>query len=151
MIAYKNLKDILDLTIRWEKKLKDFYDVAEQAFLNKDSKKAVEVLRDNLLRRLEVLQNINFEDFGKTEWIRYAADYKEDELIPIKRVSRNSEPKNIFKQILEYEVKLRDFYSGIAQNLITAKQKELFQSLASFKDEQIFEISRFMERYDLSK
>ncbi len=151
MIAFKNLKDILNITIKWEQKLKDFYDVAEFALRNKESKKAVGLLKENLLRRLDVLKNINLDDFGKTGWIRYASDYREDELIPIHKISRDSNPKEIFLQILDYETKLKSFYSTIYSKLVAAKQKELFESLVNFKDEQIHEINNFMDTYVLEK
>ncbi len=147
VIAFKNLKDILDLTIKWENKLKDFYDVAEFAFQNEESKRVIGILRENLLKRLGVLKGINIDDYGKTAWIRFASDYKDDELIPIRKISRDSVPKDIFMKILDYETKLRDFYAGIHNKLVTDKQRELFESLVNFKNEQIFEINKFMEGY----
>lgn len=147
MISFKDLKDILSITIKWEGKLKDFYDVAEFALSNEESKKAVSGLRSNLLKNLDVLKNIDLKNYGKTEWVRYASDYKDDELIPIRKVSRDSTPEEIFSQILEYQAKLKEFYSMIVSKLISVKQKELFESLAAFKDEQIFETKRFMESF----
>ena len=135
----------MDLTIKWEKKLKDFYDVAEFALRNDESKRVVAILRENLVNRLEITKNINLNDYGKTEWIQYAPDYKDDELIPIKTISRDADPKDIFNQILDYEKKLKSFYATIAQKLVVAKQKDLFESLALFKDEQIFEITKFLD------
>jgi hypothetical protein len=147
VISFKDLKDILIITIKWESKLKDFYDVAEFALSNEESKKVVSGLRSNLLKNLDVLNSIDLKNYGKTEWVRYASDYKDDELIPIKKVSRDSTPGEIFSQILEYQTKLKNFYSMIVSKLISVKQKELFESLAAFKDEQIFETKRFMERF----
>lgn len=151
MISFKNLEDILNITIKWEIKLKDFYDVAEFALQNKESKKVVAVLRENLLKNLEVLKNINISSFGKMGWIRYAPDYKDEDLIPIQKISRESTPDEIFTQILEFEIKLKNFYSTILNKLVTIKQKELFESLAAFKDEQIFEINKFMDRFNQEK
>ncbi len=144
MIAFKNLKDILDITIKWENKLKDFYDVSELALRNIESKEVVTTLRQNHVKNLEILKNINVSNYGKTEWVRYAPDYKEEELIPIRKITRDSNPEQIFTQILEYEIKLREFYSSILNNLVTRKQKELFDSLVKFKDEQIFGIKKLM-------
>ena len=139
----------MDLTIKWEKKLKDFYDVAEFALRNDESKRVVALLRENLVTRLEIIKNINLNDYGKNEWVQYAPDYKDDELIPIKTISRDADPKDIFTQILEYEKKLQSFYEAIAKKLVVAKQKELFESLALFKDEQIFEINKFLDSFDI--
>ena len=148
MLAFTNLKEIMDLTIKWEKMLKDFYDVAEFALRNDESKRVVAILRENLVNRLEITKNINVNNYGKTEWIQYAPDYKDDELIPIKTISRDAEPKDIFHQILDYEQKLKSFYAIIAQKLVVAKQKDLFESLALFKDEQIFEINKFLDSFN---
>jgi hypothetical protein len=147
VIAFKNLKEILERTVKWEKKLKDFYDVAEFALSNKESKQVVVLLRENLLNRLDILKKINLDDYGKTEWIRYAPDYKDDELIPVKTISRDADPLMIFTQILEYEQKLREFYKTISEKLVVLKQKDLFESLVKFKDEQIFEINNFMANF----
>ena len=147
MLAFTNLKEIMDLTIKWEKKLKDFYDVAEFALRNNESKRVVAFLRENLVDRLEITKNINLNDYGKTEWVQYAPAYKDDELIPTKTISRDADPKDIFHQILDYEKKLKGFYETIAQKLVVAKQKDLFESLALFKDEQIFEINKFLDSY----
>ena len=115
MISFKDLKDILNLTINWEVKLKDFYDVAEFALSNEESKKVISGLRSNLTKNLDVLKNIDLKNYGKTEWVRYASDYRDDELIPIKKVSRDSAPEEIFSQILEYQTKLKDFYLMIVK------------------------------------
>ena len=147
MIAFKNLKEILQLTVKWETKLKDFYDVAEFALRNKESKRVVVLLRENLLNRLDVLKRVDLDDYGKTEWIRYAPDYKDSELIPVQTISRDADPLVIFTQILEYEQKLREFYKTIHDKLVVAKQKDLFESLVKFKDEQIFEINSFMTNF----
>jgi hypothetical protein len=147
VIAFKNLKEILQITVKWEKKLKDFYDVAEFALRNKDSKQVVVLLRENLLNRLDVLKKINLDDYGKTEWVRYAPDYKDSELIPVQTISRDADPVMIFTQILEYEQKLRDFYKTIHDKLVVSKQKDLFESLVKFKNEQIFEINSFTANF----
>jgi hypothetical protein len=41
---------------------------------------------------------------------------------------------------LDFESKLKSIYSSIANNLISRTQKELFESLVLFKEEQIEEI-----------
>ncbi len=145
MIAYKNLKDIINITIKWEEKLKDFYDVAEFALIDSESKKIVRVLRDNLLKDLNILKNVDVNSFGAISWVQYARDYKEEDLIPKKKITRNSTPEEIFTHILKYVENLRDFYSHIHDNISNDRQKELFKSLILFKDEQIHEINKFMK------
>ena len=147
MISFRNLQDILQITMRWEKKLKDFYDVAELAMRSDESKRVVALLKDRLSAKMDVLQNIDMKKFGTTEWIRYAPDYKDEDLIPIGAIQRESSPQELFTHLLGYEEKLQNVYTRIAETLITQRQKELFESLAQFKGEQIEEITRLMANY----
>jgi hypothetical protein len=140
MIAFKSLSEILKTMLGWENKLKDFYDVAEYALQNEKSKKAVQTLRERHENKLEILQRVDPASHGKTEWVRYAPSYKEDELIPIGKIHRDAEPEEIFEHLLDYEEKLKNVYASIATSLITRSQKELFESLVLFKEEQIQEI-----------
>jgi hypothetical protein len=140
MIAFKSLSEILKTMLGWENKLKDFYDVAEYALQNEKSKKAVQTLRERHENKLEILQRVDPASHGKTEWVRYAPSYKEEELIPIGKIHRDAEPEEIFEHLLDYEDKLKNVYASIANSLITRSQKELFESLVLFKEEQIEEI-----------
>ena len=140
MIAFKSLSEILKTMLGWENKLKDFYDVAEYALQNENSKKAVRTLRERHANKLEILQRVDPASHGKTEWVRYAPSYKEEELIPIGKINRDSQPEEIFEHLLDYEDKLKIVYASIANSLITRSQKELFESLVLFKEEQIEEI-----------
>jgi hypothetical protein len=140
MIAFKSLSEILNTMLGWENKLKDFYDVAEYALQNEKSKKTVQTLRERHVNRLEILRGVDPCSHGKTEWVRYAPSYKEDDLIPVGKIRRDAEPGEIFEHLLDYESKLKSIYSSIANNLISRSQKELFESLVLFKEEQIQEI-----------
>ncbi len=151
MIAFKDLKDVLRITLDWERKLKDFYDVAEVAMRNPESKQVVALLREKLLVKLEHLERIDVRSFGKTEWVRYAPGYRDEELIPVGRIGRTSSPEEIFTHLLEYQGKLKSVYSSIAQALVSRSQKELFEALALFKEEQSAEIGRLLESYKPAK
>ena len=48
---------------------------------------------------------------------------------------------------MDYEQKLKDTYSSIAANLVSRTQKELFESLAQFKQEQSEEVRQLMESH----
>ncbi len=148
MIAFKELKAVLKTSVVWEKKLKDFYDVAEYAVKSEDSKKVISLLRGNLVEKLEILDDIKLDKYGKTEWIQFAPDFKED-IIPTQRINRDSTPREIINQILECEMQLKSFYASIHSNLIIRSQKELFDSLVTFKDNQISEIKNLLNRDDL--
>ncbi len=145
MVVFQDLKSLLKIIIRWENKLKDFYDVAEIALRSKESKDVIVLLRKNHVNNLQIIQDTHLKDYGKNEIIRNVPDYHYRELIPIGKIKRDSSPKDIVKYILEYEEKLREFYAKISENIITRNQKDLFESLVTFKKRQIFEIKQFIE------
>ena len=145
MVSFKDLKTLLEIIIDWENKLTDFYDVAEIALREKESKKILAFLRENHVTNLKIIKDINLEEYGKDEWIKYAPDYRVKDLIPIGKIKRDSSPKEIFKNILEYEEKIKAFYSSISEKIISREAKELFDSLVKLKNRQIFELRSFLE------
>jgi NADH:ubiquinone oxidoreductase subunit C len=148
MIAFKDLKEILEITVRWENKLKDFYDVAEFAMKSEESKKAIRLLRERLVEKLQILSGVDVGGFGETEWVRYAPAYRDEDLIPVGTIHRHATPQEIFTHLLDYEEKLKATYASIATNLISRSQKELFESLVQFKEEQGEEVRRLMESFE---
>jgi len=137
MLAYQNLKDIIVKAIAWETELKGFYEVAEVALRNPESRKLVVVLGEKLAERLRILKELDVRKFGNVEWVRFASVYRDDEMVPKKTISRDSGPDEIFNAILSVDEKLQRFYEELARNLVSRSQKDLFQSLALFKSEQI--------------
>ena len=87
MASYTDLKELIAKATSWEKQLKDLYDVAELGLQDTESKKLASVLRDKLVRKLEVLEHIDTDKFGKTEWMKFAPDYKDEDIIPKNAIS----------------------------------------------------------------
>ena len=147
MIAFKDLKEVLRITLEWEANLKDFYDVAEFALKSEAAKNAVRLLRDRLQEKLTVLKGVKTEDYGKTEWIRFTLDYKMQDLIPRGTIDRSASAADIFAHLIDYEDKLASIYGRIAETLVSRGHKELFESLARFKNEQTAEVRRLQQSY----
>ncbi len=147
-MPYEELQDVLNRAIGWEKELKDLYDVAEIALRDERSRRLVGILRDRLVKNLEVLGSVDVERYGKTEWVRYSFDFRTDDIVPKTRLKKDSPPKEVFERILESEEKLRDFYATIRDMLISSGQQELFSSLVTFKTGQIIEIKDYMDTYN---
>jgi hypothetical protein len=103
------------------------------------------VLREKLVERLQVLRNADVKSFGRTEWARYAAGYRDEDLIAAGKIHRERAPEAIFAHLLDCEGKLRGIYASNATNLVSRGQKELFESLVRFKEEQIEEIHRLKD------
>lgn len=147
-MPYRDLQDILNLTVGWEQELKDLYDVAQVALRDEKSRKVVALLREKLIKNLAVLQNVQVEKYGKTEWVRYSLEIRTDDLIPKTKLKKDSTPKQVFEQILECEEKMKDFYTTIRDLLVSSEQRELFDSLVAFKVGQIIDIKSYVESYD---
>ncbi len=148
-MPFRDLQEILKLIIGWEKELKDLYDVAQIALRDEKSKKLVSLMRERVVKNLEVLQGVNVETFGKTAWVRYSSELRTDDVIPKTKLRKDSTPKEVLERILECEEKLRDFYTTIRDLLASPRQEELFDSLVTFKTGQIIEIKSSMESLEL--
>jgi hypothetical protein len=144
MLAYRNVGDIAAKAIEWETALKGFYEVAEVALRNPGSRKLVGMLREELLERLRVLKELDVKKFGGVEWVKFPPAMAEDEIVPKVTITRNSPPEEVFGVIVGVDERLERFYTGLASNLVSRAQKELFQSLALFKAEQIESIKGYM-------
>ena len=147
MISFQSLDEVLKTTLRWEQRLKDFYDVAEIALQNDESKHVIALLRSKVEEKLEVLKKVRPEHYGQTAWIRYLADYDEDDLIGKGDINRTSGPVELFTHLATYEGKLKSFYAEVADKLTNQGQKELFESLSRFKSEQVDELHRLMKAH----
>jgi len=88
---------------------------------------------------------VKAEDFGRTEWIRFTLDYKPEDLIP--KLGRGAAAEEIFRHLVEFQGKLAGVYARIAETIVSRGQKELFESLARFKNEQGAEVHRLQENY----
>ena len=145
MVSYKDLKSLFEMTLEWEKQLSDFYDVAEYALKKKETQLTIVLLKENHENNLKILREIDVESFGKDEWLKYVPDYSVKDLIPIGKITRKSNPDEIIDSILEYEERIKDFYSFVAQKIVSRDEKELFESLVSFKNAQIVRIKQLLE------
>ena len=135
------MKDIIAMEIG----LKDFYDVAELAMKDNKSKDTIRLLRSKHSDNLRIIKDIDIEEYGKDEWIQYVPEYNVKLVIPIGKIRRDSPPSGICKHILEYEEKIKGFYSSISNTIIERDEKDLFDSLATFKDKQILEIKKLVD------
>ena len=137
MLAYKELQDILDTTVEWEKKMLDLYEVAEIAIKQEAAKDAIKFLKSNHSSHMEILKNIDVKDYGPNEYVKFTKDYHEEDIVPQREIHRDSTADELCEYMLEYENKMRDFYQLIRDHLTTEQQRELFDSLVTFKENQI--------------
>lgn len=148
MLAYKELQDILNTTQRWEQAMLELYQVAEVGLKNNEASKTLSFLMENHISQMEILKNIRIENYGPTEWVKFTADLHEEDIIPKQTINRNSTAGDICAAILEYEGNLKRFYQMVTDHLNTEQQKELFQSLVQFKENQIERIQNCLKQHN---
>ena len=147
MYTYKDLQSLLDISVKWEKDLKDLYEVAELGIKNKKSKELVQFLLAKQTSMHEILTNIDVNNFGHDEFIMYTPEDHTEDLIPQHDINSQTEPDEIIGMIRDYEAKLKGYYKDIADHLISDSQKELFISLVTLKDAQLEAIDNYMRNH----
>lgn len=145
MGSYKDLKSIMKDINAMEIGLKDFYDVAELAMKDNKSKDTIRLLRSKHTDNLKIINEIDIDEYGEDEWIKYVPEFNVKLVLPIGKIRRDSPPSEICKYILEYEEKIKGFYSSVSKKIIERDEKDLFDSLATFKDKQIWEIKQLVD------
>ncbi|MDA3810052.1 MAG: hypothetical protein PF518_06915 [Spirochaetaceae bacterium] len=147
MYAYKDLQSLLNISVKWEKGLKDLYEVAELGIKNKDSKDLIQFLLSKQNNILDVIVNIDIHKFGQDEFVKFTPENHTEELIPQHEISKNTEPDKILFLIKSYESKLEEYYKDISDHLVSKSQKELFDSLVTLKHVQLEAIENYMKRH----
>jgi rubrerythrin len=134
------------MTVKWEQEIKDLYDIAAYGVKNEQSKELVSFLKQNQQTHMEVLNNLNLKDYGPIEWVQFAEDNHAEAEIPVQTIGKDTPPLEIFRNVIKYEEKLKDFYAKVSGALVSENQTELFESLAQFKENQVDYISNFIKR-----
>ena len=147
MYAIKDLQTLLDISIKWEKQLKDLYEVAEIGVKNRKSKELIQYLLAKQTSIVEVLTDIDVHKYGQDEFVMYTPENHTEDLIPQHELTSKSEPETIIKLIKSYEVRLEAYYSDIADHLVSDSQKELFQSLVTLKEAQLEALNNFIREH----
>jgi|GEM_PF-1182067 len=147
MYAFNDLQSLLDVSVKWEKELKDLYEVAELGVKNKKSKELIQFLLTKQTRILDVLKNIDVRKYGQDEFVQFTQENHTEELIPSHEISKNTEPDKIIDLIKKFETKLEEYYSKIADHLVSESQKELFSSLVVLKEAQLEAIDNYMKQH----
>ena len=146
MQTFRDLDQIFKMTINWEQEIKDLYDIAVYGVKNEQSKELVNFLKQNQQKHMEVLNNLNLNDYGPIEWVQFAEDSHTEAEIPVHTIGKNTPPLEIFRNVIRYEEKLKNFYAKVAVELVSESQTELFESLAQFKENQVEYIDNFIKR-----
>lgn len=147
MISFKKLKDILATSVEWEQQMKDLYDVAAIGLEEKKAKELLSFLKENHSRNLDIIKNLDVNDFGPDEWVKFTADFSVLSQIPQHQITRESTAEEIFSRVRTYEESLRSFYQRVSEHTVSESETELFESLALMKNIQLDSIRDFMSTY----
>ncbi len=142
MVVFRDLRSVLETVIVWEERLSAFFEGAAHELYDKECLQILAVLRERHEQCLAIVRGVRVENFGRDEWIRGAADPDIRDTLPAADDLGIMTRENIAVQVLEFETGLRDFYRAISEEIVTAEEKDLFESLASLKDKQILDIRR---------
>jgi len=145
MVVFRDLKGLMDIIISWEKKLSEFYETSEAVVSTERCRQIIGMLKTNHDKNLGIIEDLRVENFGKDEWVQITPDINVKKLLPTECITCDSTPQEITHYVLEFEIQLKDFYSSIADRIVTREEKELFESLVMFKDHQIMKIKQSMD------
>ena len=99
------------------------------------------------MNNLQILRNIDIDNYGSNEWIMITPDLNTTELLSKEKISSKSNTEDIAKIILNLEQKIQKFYLSVSKKIIDTGQRDLFDSLVIFKEKQIYEIKRCLEKW----
>ena len=146
MKTFRDLDQIFKMTVKWEQEIKDLYDIAAYGVKNEQSKDLVDFLKKNQQAHMGILNNLNLKDYGSVEYVQFAKDSHVEDEIPVHTINKDTPPLEIFRNVIKYEEKLKNFYTKIAGALVSENQTELFESLAQSKENQVEYINNFIKR-----
>ena len=147
MISFKKLKDILATSIEWEEQMGDLYDVAEMGLKTKEAKELLSFLKKNHKQNLDIIKELNINDYGPDEWVNFTADFSVLRQIPQHQILKETTAEEIFSRVKIYEESLHSFYQRVSEHTLSESQTELFASLALMKNNQLDYIKNFMDSY----
>ncbi len=147
MAVFSDLKSLMAKAVTWENRLTEFYEQAEALAEFAGCKHVIAMLKEKHEQNLNIINGVNVEDFGRDEWVRGADDIDLDDILSFRDITPDTLGCDVARHIIDFETRFRDFYRSLADEIVTAEEKELFASLAIFKEKQIFEIKRCLENH----
>ncbi len=147
MSPYKSLKELLKKVIELEEKFSEFYDAALKTIEDEYCRQTLKILNEQHIKNLDIIKGIEIDNYGYNEWIQITPDLNIMDLPSKEKISDKTTTEEIAEVILDFEQKMKQIYSSISKEINDMGDKELFDSLVLFKDKQIYEIKRCIERW----
>lgn len=141
--------EILNTIVQSEEKLNVFYLKMAERLRDHRSRQIVELLQAEQDKTLETLSGMNLKAYKDAEFIKNPPDLKEDELIGDMRGIVKDSPDQILTRILNFEDKLKEYYTHVRNVLAFDKDRELMDMLIQMKLNQIKRIKSYIDDYSL--
>jgi len=142
MGTFQDLKELMQQIIAIENRFTEFYDGALNVVTDTHCRQVLELLREKHVCNLRILRDINIDEYGFDEWTRNIPGHLLEEFTLPTPFTGASSMHDMAQIILAFEWKMKDLYSSIADEIVSRDEKELFDSLARFKEKQIHDIHR---------
>ena len=143
MDQFHDLSELLGFAVEWEERLSGYYREACAVIEDLECRELVEALQKKHLDNLEILKSLRLEDYGKEVWIQCDADCNIDDILPREELLRQPSAGEITGHILEFEERIRRYYSLIAEKILYRGERDFVESLERFKEMQIDTIHRY--------
>lgn len=141
--------EILKSIVQSEEKLSVFYLKAAERLRDHRSREVVELLQAEQDKVLETLSGMNLKTYKDAEFVKNPPEFSDVELIGDVSAIVKDSPGQILALILNFEEKLKEYYTHVRNVLAFDKDRELMDMLIQMKLNQIKRIKSYIDDYNL--
>lgn len=141
--------EILKSIVQSEEKLSVFYLKAAERFRDHRSREVVELLQAEQDKVLETLSGMNLKAYKDAEFVKNPPEVSDVEFIIDVRAIVKDSPGQILARILNFEDKLKEYYTHVRNVLAFDKDRELMDMLIQMKLNQIKRIKSYIDDFNL--
>lgn len=141
--------EILKNIVQSEEKLSVFYLKAADRLRDHRSREVVELLQAEQDKVLETLSGMNLKAYKDAEFVKNPPEVSNVEFIIDVRAIVKDSPGQILARILNFEDKLKEYYTHVRNVLAFDKDRELMDMLIQMKLNQIKRIKSYIDDFNL--
>ncbi len=141
--------EILKNIVQSEEKLSVFYLKAIERLRDHRSREVVELLQAEQDKVLETLSGMNLKAYKDAEFVKNPPEVSNVEFIIDVRAIVKDSPGQILARILNFEDKLKEYYTHVRNVLAFDKDRELMDMLIQMKLNQIKRIKSYIDDFNL--
>jgi hypothetical protein len=141
--------EILKNIVQSEEKLSVFYLKAAERLRDHRSREVIELLQAEQDRVLETLSGMNLKAYKDAEFVKNPPEVRDVEFIIDERAIVKDSPGQILARILNFEEKLKEYYTHVRNVLAFDKDREIMDMLIQMKLNQIKRIKSYIDDFNL--